>query len=78
MYISPLRTQEALITKNRELSHSVIHLTNIAEGEVGIPDRLPDLVAVSPVGGGGENENEISSSHSIAAAVGAASLFSGN
>ena len=39
--------QESLMAKNRDLSHSVIHLTNIVEGEVGIPDQIPTLVAVS-------------------------------
>ena len=47
--ISPsTRRQESLMAKNRDLSHSVIHLTNIIEGDVSLPDQLPDLVAVSP------------------------------
>ena len=38
------KRQESLMAKNRELSHSVIHLTNIVEGEVGIPDQIPACV----------------------------------
>ena len=47
-FLVSTRRQESLMAKNRDLSHSVIHLTNIIEGDVSLPDQLPDLVAVSP------------------------------
>jgi len=50
------RMQESLRRKNQELSHSVIHFTNIAEGEVPLPETLPDLVVVLP-----EDRQKISS-----------------